>query len=280
MSRDNLKKSLKLFKSNIKQFPIWSAIDTAAVVVFFTVLFYAADRIKDIFTKVMEIVDSAGSYLGDSLENMEGARELIAQQGQIMDYYKEIMIFVLIIFAALYVVWVISQSINWYLVEKKVFGKKKLKFKDFFASFATVSVLWTALFAGAMYSFARMWASILALPDGLLSPTVPKIMLVIMVFLISYLSFTSYALSAKLGLGETLKKTFSVCWNNYKKLMPPYIALWVLFIIEWKLIIYFMMSSGGVLSQGTALFLVFLVYAAILATLSVARICSIKLLEK
>lgn len=266
-------------KASLRLLPLSALIDTAAVAVFFTAMYFITLKIKDIFENVMIAADGMNAALDPAMDSIRGAASALSFQAEIMGYYRTIMWYVALVFALFYLLWTVSQSINWFIAEKKAFGNEKLRFMKYLGRMAVINVPALVLFAIAIGIYSKIWASILLSSEGDVSTSVPGIVLAILFFLISYITFNSYAIAGKARLGKVFGRTWKVCVSGWKKLAPLYVAFWAAIIIEFKALEYIIVSIAASLSLEVFILLMLLCYILMLATFSLMRVLVIDSLE-
>jgi hypothetical protein len=265
-----LKKSCERFFASLKSVVLIMLVDIA----FFIIM-------AGVFTKVWERsmvhVEAVLEMMDISMEQLAGAQTeaqlsaLAARQGEFMAHYWQIGYYVAMLFVSLLVFWCIFQGVNWFLTEGMA-EKKEHRFWKYMGKFTLLSFIWWIVFVvivgiGLKMSF---YSSMAILP--LAGKGFARVLILILMFLLFSMAYTSYTLMPKCTLKQVFRKLFSAFRDNYKAIFPVFIFLAAVLVIEYLFFLRAFMFGG----YGPALFAVIVIFP----TISWSRFYVITALEK
>lgn len=131
----------------------------------------------------------------------------------------------------IYVIYSIFQGINWRFAKK--FVKKNIPLLVYIKKFFLVNIFWFILFFLIQFSdYIRRLLSYLSKGTGLSTSFISgNIVINILIFLIVYFAFISYALISKYKIIQAIKKSFAVGITGIKHILPMYLIVFIIFLI-------------------------------------------------
>jgi hypothetical protein len=254
--------SFRAIKKRPGLFALNSLADFVFMLLFGMVYFFFVIGIMD------NINSLSGAVTKDMLQNVQPADNIFGMLSQVPSLSPQIgfIASMLIYFIlALFFVWVVMQSISWWLSFR--INKVKINFFRHFATFALHSAVWWALFVLIVYVFFRIsFHNILYEVAG--SPI--TIITCVLLVLLSYFELASYSVHGRFK--EMMKKLFNATIKKAHLMFLAYLIIIVLFAAAYFL-------SWGIFNLNTV---AGLVAGILLTTLAItfSRIYLIKTLDK
>ena len=254
--------SFRTIKKRPGLFALNSLVDFVFMLLFGMVYFFFVIGIMD------KINSLSGAVTKDMLQNVQPAENVFGMLLQVPSLSPQIgfIISMLIYFVlALFFVWVVMQSISWWLSFR--INKIKINFFRHLAVFALHSAVWWALFLLIVYTFFRIsFHNILYSVSGSLITIITCILLV----LLAYFELASYSVHGRFR--EIMKKLFNATIKKAHLLLLAYLIILVLFAAVYLI-------SWGIFNLNT---IAGLVAGIILTTLAItfSRIYLIKTLDR
>lgn len=214
----------------------------------------------------MAHLNAVYSALGDE---MADTAALAAQSAEMMSNYQALMKYTWMLLIAVVVIWAVSQGINWFLCSKIAMGKKiDLEYLgQHMLKFIVLSLFWTFVFLAITLLSVKMGMSSLAALGSLNS-----IAAIILLVLMSYFEFVSYAIIPRYSITEIVQKSFKIGAVHFREMVPVF-----LFSILLTAVLLFVMTQLFALQEivSLAFFVIIL-----LPSLSYIRILYVKTAEK
>jgi len=128
-----------------------------------------------------------------------------------------------------YAIYCISQGINWFIAHKMF--KIKTKPAEYVKRFFTLNFVWYLIVMIIIYFYVKavIYTQVLRTPSNLGTVSVFSLMLVAV---ICYFAFISYALIKKYGFIDSIKKSFSLATKEFSTIA----CMYILFILGFVLI--------------------------------------------
>lgn len=216
-----LKPALKLCWKNRLIVALCGMIDIA----FFIALAFAHYEIlKRLAGFVQVLMEELQNTLAGAIaqEDITQFKPALMKSAGFLTAYHQILKFIIILLIAVFLIWIVFKSINWYLANRIVKGK--INFKSYAKYFALYSLLWffgliliLAIFVSlTSYSTSQM------LP--LIGQTGTKILTAVLILVLAYFAFISFALIPKVKFKEVFIKGA----KKWKQIIPAYITLLII----------------------------------------------------
>ncbi len=158
-----------------------------------------------------------------------------------------------------YLLYCIFQGLVWFIAHKVL--KEKTNFKEYIKRFFAVNILWCISFIIIAYFYVKavILTQVLRSPSNLVMVgTFSAILLVVL----CYFAFISYALIKKHRFIESIKKSFSLGIKEFSTIIPMYVLLILGFaLIDVLLRLLFMISTTLMIVVGIILIFPFIAYA-------------------
>ena len=258
------------FFAKAKHLPLFIFIDLTGLLVFFAFFGWLWSFMNEQFTAMMDLIQKI-NLVGDVTLG-PGAAELLSYQAEVMAHYKQILRYVWLLLLAIFIIWVVSQGLNWWFTERLIF-KKKHPFFKYLGKFALVSVPWAILLLIAIVIWLKTQAKVYFATIEPVSGWTTLITFFLILFVIGYFAYTSYALipRAKLGL-PLVMKLGKFCFGQWKRFLIADLIIWAILLAEVVAMVLLFRIESIYLSVAVFIFL-------ILPTFAWARIKSIQLVS-
>ena len=247
--------SYKAIKKNPVYLAIMPVIDVFFLFVFFVVYPFFFENIMD---RIISLLMLTGKAFQGITQN-EISLNILANQQQMNSLIISIGFWILGLAVLAYLLYCIFQGASWFIAHK-IF-KTKTNFKEYIKRFFAVNFIWYVIILIIAYFYVKavIYTKVLRIPSNL--GTVGIFSLVILIIL-SYFAFISYALIKKHGFIDSIKKSFSFGIKEFSTIVPMYVLLILGFaLIEVLLRLLFMINTILMIVVGMILIFPFIAYA-------------------
>ncbi|PIU02560.1 MAG: hypothetical protein COT55_02840, partial [Candidatus Diapherotrites archaeon CG09_land_8_20_14_0_10_32_12] len=200
-------------------------IDLLFLFVFFIVYnFFLGNIMKKVISLLM--------LTGESLQGLTQANvalNVLSNQQQMNSLIINIGFWIGGLAVLTYAIYCISQGINWFIAHKMF--KIKTKPAEYVKRFFTLNFVWYLIVMIIIYFYVKavIYTQVLRTPSNLGTVSVFSLMLVAV---ICYFAFISYALIKKYGFIDSIKKSFSLATKEFSTIA----CMYILFILGFVLI--------------------------------------------
>lgn len=218
--------SFKLIRKKPGLFSLNLLADFAFLVVFSAVYLFFIIGIMDRLQSLTSVVTV------DMLQNIRPGENIFSMLSQFSVVKLQLGIIVSLLFyfvIALFVTWIVIQSISWWLGFRM--NCIKARFFDHFASFSLFSLLWWALFTAVLYGFFRV--SFHNIIYQKLSQTSVAVVTILLIAIISYFEIASYSTYGRIK--DMIKKTFTVTTKKAHLLLLTYAIITAMIAIVYAI---------------------------------------------
>ena len=196
---------------------------------FLFVFFIAYDFfLGNIMNKVISLLMLTGESL-QGLTQANVALNVLSNQQQMNSLIINIGFWIGGLAVLTYAIYCISQGINWFIAHKMF--KIKTKPAEYVKRFFTLNFVWYLIVMIIIYFYVKavIYTQVLRTPSNLGTVSVFSLMLVAV---ICYFAFISYALIKKYGFIDSIKKSFSLATKEFSTIA----CMYILFILGFVLI--------------------------------------------
>jgi len=217
--------SCKAIRKNPSYIVVPFFIDLLFLFVFFIVYnFFLGNIMKKVISLLM--------LTGESLQGLTQANvalNVLSNQQQMNSLIINIGFWIGGLAVLTYAIYCISQGINWFIAHKMF--KIKTKPAEYVKRFFTLNFVWYLIVMIIIYFYVKavIYTQVLRTPSNLGTVSVFSLMLVAV---ICYFAFISYALIKKYGFIDSIKKSFSLATKEFSTIA----CMYILFILGFVLI--------------------------------------------
>jgi len=247
--------SCKAIKKNPLYLAIVPVIDIFFLFVFFIVYPFFFENIMD---RIISLLMLTGKAL-QGLTQTEISLNILSNQQQMNSLIINIGFWIFGLVVLSYLLYCIFQGLVWFIAHKVL--KEKTNFKEYIKRFFAVNILWCISFIIIAYFYVKavILTQVLRSPSNLVMVgTFSAILLVVL----CYFAFISYALIKKHRFIESIKKSFSLGTKEFPTIASMYILLILGFaLIDGFLRLLFMINTTLMIIVGIILIFPFIAYA-------------------
>lgn len=204
----------------------------------------------NIMNKVISLLMLTGKAL-QGLTQTDISLNVLSNQQQMNSLIISIGFWIGGLAVLIYVIYCLFQGINWFIAHKMF--KIKTKPVDYIKRFFAVNFVWYIIVMIISYFYVKavIYTQVLRTPSNL--GTV-NIFSAILLIVICYFAFVSYALIKKYGFIDSIKKSFSLATKEFSTIASMY-TLFILafFLIDIILKLIFMISTALMIIVGIIL---------------------------
>jgi len=235
----------------IRKNPSYVAVPFFIDLLFLFVFFIAYNFfLGNIMNKVISLLMLTGKAL-QGLTQTDISLNVLSNQQQMNSLIISIGFWIFGLVILSYLLYCIFQGLVWFIAHKMF--KIKTRPADYIKRFFAVNLVWylMVVIIGYFYVKAVIYTQVLRTPSNL--ETV-NIFSTILLIVICYFAFVSYALIKKYGFIDSIKKSFSLATKEFSTIASMYILfILAFFLIDIILKLIFMISTALMIIVGIIL---------------------------
>lgn len=221
--------------------------------VFFKAYITVVLRIEDIQKLITENFAGVAQQVGQE----EVMTHLMKNQDVMMGYYREILLWIGIFIAVGFIVWVLTQSVSWFIAHK--INNSRMNFKKFFGLFSLVSFAGFIIFAGFFFLTTKLINYTAQMQMPIISIKTIAFFPLVVGLILMYVMLLAYS---TIALKEPFQKLFSAVVENFFQTAPLFVLnLLILIFIQ---VVLFWIAQFDPLLTLVAAFFILLPYMAFL----------------
>ncbi len=187
-----IKPTFELCYKNLQWIAACIGLDAAFLFLINIVFFRAYSSIIVSIDEIQKILTENFPAIGNELNQEAAIARLSQSQDILLAYYKEILVWVGIFILAGYILWVLTQSLTWFITHR--INNTRAKFWRFFAFFALASLLGLLLILGAVFVSTSLLNYLAQLKMASANLKLVAYLPLIAAFIISYFIVVAYAI--------------------------------------------------------------------------------------
>lgn len=223
----------KIIKDNRDYLVPAVVLDLIFFISFILIYTFAWTKILENMLALDNFLSAQATQLTSVLADTTAFEAFIATQDTFAYHYHQVIYYSLLMFLGIFIMWSITQGINWFMADKLA-NRKKFDKKDFFkifgkylAKFTGLAFLQTCIVIILIALYAKLAVSSAGSAVPALSESISNLAVIILFVLLFYFTFISYSLIPEKNI---FKNTFVLGAKKFVTVIKAYAVTIVLFV--------------------------------------------------